>query len=184
MGCLEDDIDFALREVRRKTRVYVATSWRNEHQPKIVERLGELGFDVYDFRKDGFGWNQIDVHWHTWTPAQYLNALKTSQAQHGFERDFNAMKWCDVCVFVMPCGPSASMEMGWCVGAGKHVLAYIPNMREPDLMVKMAHQLEENWLMIEHHILQFHKWRTVTTQETRRQAKALHDEYPCDCGFC
>jgi hypothetical protein len=30
------------------------------------------------------------------------------------------------------------MEMGWAKGAGKVVIVYIPDLREPDLMVKMA----------------------------------------------
>jgi NTP pyrophosphatase (non-canonical NTP hydrolase) len=30
------------------------------------------------------------------------------------------------------------MEMGWASGAGRFVAVYIPGMREPDLMVKMA----------------------------------------------
>jgi hypothetical protein len=39
---------------------------------------------------------------------------------------------------VMPCGVSASWEAGWAKGAGKAVFVYVPGLREPDLMVKMA----------------------------------------------
>jgi hypothetical protein len=44
------------------------------------------------------------------------------------------------------------MEMGWSVGAGKPTAVYIPGLREPDLMVKMANLITvsledvENWL--------------------------------------
>ena len=90
MGCLEEDIDYALSEIRRKTRVYVASSWRNEHQPVIVERLRELGFQVYDFRgcdtgwgtnndrngiPGGFHWSDVDPEWKTWNNIEYVDAL-------------------------------------------------------------------------------------------------------------
>lgn len=51
---------------------------------------------------------------------------------------------CEACVYVMPCGPSASMEMGYARGQGKLTIAYIPGLREPDLMVKMAHLITDN----------------------------------------
>jgi nucleoside 2-deoxyribosyltransferase len=47
------------------------------------------------------------------------------------------MKECDVCVLVLPCGRSAHTEAGWMCGAGKKVIAYIPNKQDPELMYKM-----------------------------------------------
>lgn len=45
-------------------KVYVASSWRNQHQPQVVSFLREQGHEVYDFRhpagKTGFQWSQID----------------------------------------------------------------------------------------------------------------------------
>jgi hypothetical protein len=49
-----------------------------------------------------------------------------------------ALRACDVCVYVMPCGVSASLEAGWASGAGKVLIVYVPGLREPDLMVKIA----------------------------------------------
>jgi len=120
-------------------KIYVASSWRNQYQPGVVMALRDAGHEVYDFRGiDGFHWSEIDPDWLTWTPSQYLVGLNHEFAHRGFNRDFNAMKDCDACVYVMPCGPSASMEMGWFAGKGRPVVVYIPELREPDLMVKMA----------------------------------------------
>ena len=47
------------------------------------------------------------------------------------------MKDCDVCVLVLPCGRSAHTEAGWMAGAGKKVIAYIPDKEDPELMYKM-----------------------------------------------
>ena len=61
-------------------RIYVASSWRNEHQPAVVEALRGTGFEVYDFRhprpdNEGFGWSEIDPDWQRWTPETYRDAL-------------------------------------------------------------------------------------------------------------
>lgn len=120
-------------------KVYVASSWRNEFQPEVVLRLRSEGHDVYDFRdSEGFNWREVDPNWLHWTPEQYLKGLNHECAERGFRRDMKALDWCEVCVYVMPCGPSASMEMGYARGQGKLVIVYIPALREPDLMVKMA----------------------------------------------
>jgi hypothetical protein len=140
--------------------IYVASSWRNEFQPEVVLVLRTLGHEVYDFRGagdgwdashgvGGFAWSAIDANWKHWSAVEYVNALSHPLAQAGFERDMNAMIRADTCIFVMPCGPSASMEMGWACGAWKRVAAYIPAMREPDLMVKMAALVTTKWEEIE-----------------------------------
>lgn len=133
-------------------KIYVASSWRNTFQPDVVQVLRDDGHRVYGFKEDGdgwgegnhgpggFSWSEVDPDWQNW-PAEiprYLEGLKHPRAIEGFHRDMDALKQADACVMVMPCGPSASMEMGWAVGANRHVYVYIPGMREPDLMVKMA----------------------------------------------
>ena len=121
--------------------IYVASSWRNEFQPEVVRVLREDGHTVYDFKdSDGFRWTEVDPEWQEWprNVSKYLAGLNHPCAERGFARDMNALRACDVCVYVMPCGVSASWEAGWAAGAGKPVLVYIPGLREPDLMVKMA----------------------------------------------
>jgi hypothetical protein len=141
-------------------KIYVASSWRNEFQQEVVAKLRGLGHEVYDFRdggdgwsvaegEGGFGWKSIDPNWQNWTAEEYVKALSHPLAIEGFNRDMNALRRCDACIFVMPCGPSASMEMGWATGAGKLVAAYIPATREPDLMVKMAGCVTTRWDSIE-----------------------------------
>ena len=132
--------------------IYVASSWRNTYQPDVVFLLRSDGHRVYDFKEDGdgwgegnhgpggFSWSEVDPAWQSWPDdiPRYLEGLQHPRAIEGFYRDMDALRAADACVMVMPCGPSASMEMGWAVGANRHVYVYIPGMREPDLMVKMA----------------------------------------------
>lgn len=118
--------------------VYVASSWRNTHQPNVVLALRLDGHVVYDFMdSEGFGWSEVDPDWIGWDPWEYTQGLIHPAAERGFSRDMAALTACDACVYVMPCGVSASLEAGWAKGAGRLTICYIPALREPDLMVKM-----------------------------------------------
>ena len=124
------------------TKVYVASSWRNKHYPEVVKQLKSHGFDVYDFRnppdgKGGFFWKDIDPNWEDWSTRDYIDKLHHPWAEYGFKRDIDAMKDADVCVLVLPCGRSAHSEAGWMAGAGKRVIAFIPEKQEPELMYKL-----------------------------------------------
>ena len=81
-----------------------------------MELLRAMGHEVYDFRgggdgwtpaegEGGFSWKSIDGDWKEWTPEQYVKALDHPLAIEGFNRDMSALKRCDACIFVMPCGP-------------------------------------------------------------------------------
>jgi hypothetical protein len=137
-------------------KVYVASSWRNDFQPGVVEALRADGHEVYDFRGSGdgwgaagggpggFGWSEIDPGWQDWDAPRYVAALDHPRAEEGFRRDMDALRASDACLMVLPCGPSASMEMGWACGAGRLVVVYVAGLREPDLMVKMADLVTDN----------------------------------------
>ena len=123
-------------------RIYVASSWRNPYFPEVVTRLREAGHEVYDFRNPphggaGFHWTDIDPNAPDWTYAQYAEGLHHPLAERQFQADIDALTWADTCVLVLPCGRSAHTEAGWMAGAGKRVLAYIPEMVEPELMYKL-----------------------------------------------
>jgi hypothetical protein len=123
-------------------RIYVASSWRNRYFPEVVTRLREAGHEVYDFRNPphggaGFHWTDIDPDAPAWTYAQYAEGLHHPLAERQFQADIDALTWADTCVLVLPCGRSAHTEAGWMAGAGKRVIAYIPEMVEPELMYKL-----------------------------------------------
>lgn len=123
-------------------KIYVASSWRNEIQPKVVEALRNQGHEVYDFKNpepgdNGFHWSEIDPAWQQWTPDAFKQALNHPIAEHGFDRDMKALRECDTCVLVMPCGRSAHMEAGYAIGAGKPTIIFLAD-GEPELMYRMT----------------------------------------------
>lgn len=122
-------------------KIYVASSWRNDRQPEVVKALREAGHEVYDFKNPepytGFAWSEIDENWENWTTQEFVQALNHPRAEQAFESDFNAMKWADACVMVMPCGRSAHTEAGWMAGTGRITIALVEKDAEPELMYKI-----------------------------------------------
>lgn len=132
-------------------KVYVASSWRNTMQRGVVHLIRQMGHEVYDFREPtegnhGFSWHEIDPSIPrgpadiTLAPEQIKTMLTHPAAEDGFALDMDALRWCDACVLVLPCGRSAHLEAGWAAGAGKLTVGLLAE-GEPDLMWKMLDHL-------------------------------------------
>ncbi len=133
-------------------RIYVASSWRNAAQPRIVAVLrgiarrsapGGADHDVYDFRHptagdEGFSWSEIDPNWQNWTPEEYRAALQHPIAKRGYGYDMAALRACDACVLVLPSGRSAGWEFGYAMGQGKRGVVVQIGRVEPELMYREA----------------------------------------------
>lgn len=129
-----------------RERVYVATSWRNQLQPSVVSHLKSAGYDVYDFRADGFAWHDVDNDWahETSTPLEFINALQNPIAQKGFERDYHALQNADIVVLLLPSERDAHTELGWAMGAGKETHIVLDNPCKASLMYAMADHIHAN----------------------------------------
>jgi hypothetical protein len=135
-------------------KIYVASSWRNQDQPHVVQALRDSGHEVYDFRNPdannhGFHWSEIDRAWQEWTPEEFAIALDHPIAVDGFNRDMKALREAEAVILVMPCGRSAHLEMGYAIGAGKLTIIFMPNKDEPELMYKMASHFVYDFLELE-----------------------------------
>jgi hypothetical protein len=127
------------------SRIYVASSWRNEYQPVVVEMLRMHGHSVYDFRNPpngvpGFAWEAAGMPDRTNLKADiYRQILTTSPiCALGYQNDMRGMEWADTCVLVLPCGRSAHLEAGWFAGRGKRCIILTQDNEEPELMALMA----------------------------------------------
>jgi hypothetical protein len=126
------------------SRIYLASSWRNAHQPNAVLALRAAGHEVYDFRNPfngvpGFAWSELDPEWKSWDAATYRRLLTTHPiAARGFVSDFRAMQWADVCVLLLPSGRSAHLEAGWFCGQGRRCVILTQDGEEPELMALLA----------------------------------------------
>jgi hypothetical protein len=112
-------------------KIYVASSWRNIYQPAVVDLCRKAGHETYDFRNpgpgdNGFGWSEIDPSWKAWDFERYRKLLQHPRAEQGFALDMGALRDCDACLLVYPCGKSAHLELGWAAGAGKRTAILHP----------------------------------------------------------
>lgn len=124
------------------SKVYVASSWRNQYYPEVVKALRDAGHEVYDFRNpphggNGFRWTDIDENAPNWSFDEYAKGLRHPKAERQFTADLEALEWADACALVLPCGRSAHTEAGWMAGKGKRVIVYIPEMQEPEMMYNL-----------------------------------------------
>lgn len=123
--------------------IYVASSYKNILQPLVVATLRSAGHQVHNYRNPsidgcGFNWQELEpdigVPMEQWSPQNYRTALQHPKAGTAFSRNMEALRLCDACVLVLPCGQSASWEFGWALGAGKHGAVVIFDYAQPELM--------------------------------------------------
>jgi hypothetical protein len=134
------DLASEILEIEMAQRVYVASSWRSTMFDATVNILEAAGVPHYNFKKpssdlSGFSWSEVmegfDINKQEAVVADYLEALGTARATEAFEADF-----------VLPCGKSAHLELGWAVGAGKRTAILLDTGKygtvQPELMYKMV----------------------------------------------
>jgi len=123
-------------------KIYVASSWRNAQQQHVVQVLRAAGHEVFDFKNppggEGFtSWPGRDATQTSWTKEEALAALEHPRSKEALKSDWDGMRWADAVVCVQPFGKSASVELGWAVGAGKPTALLLAD-GEPELMQSMA----------------------------------------------
>lgn len=127
-------------------KIYVASSWKNEIQPRIVAMLREWGHIVYDFKQDnGFAWSDIDPAYKDWSPSDFTTVLQSDPyCKQGFSEDMTALVNCDICVLVLPCNRSSHLELGFAVGQMKGTLIILDEDFQPELMYAMCHAVVDS----------------------------------------
>lgn len=125
-------------------KIYIATSWKNEHATAVIKRLRDDGHKVYDFREEAFSWKSVGVPDQV-TTEELRQALSEEAAIKGFKRDMTALVQCDICVLVLPSGKSAHLEAGYASGMDKFLVLYAPeSTTQPELMYRMADVVTKN----------------------------------------
>ena len=121
-------------------KVYVASSWRNEVYPEVVEALRQAGHDVYDFRHQGAS----DPNPSEMTSGDLLDFLAQPRVLSIFKNDMEALVASDAVVCVLPCGRSAHLELGYGIGAGKRTVLLWHDGDAPDIMHKAVDSIVFN----------------------------------------
>ena len=129
------------------SKIYLASSWRNQEYPKVLKKLRAKGHQVYDFRstgplESGFAWDEVAKDWLHWTPREFIKHLNHPASLRGFTSDKTALDWADTCVLLLPCGRSAHLEAGYASGQGKRVIFLLRKLAfEPELMYLLGTEM-------------------------------------------
>lgn len=149
------------------SRIYVSSSWKNEHQPMLVEGLRRRGHKVYDFRHpegrdDCNVWESVSERLGVGKeyllgavpPRLFRSMLLDEEAMSRFNEHFNAMQDADTCILLLPCGRSSHVEAGYMNGLGKRVFVMDTSEEStPELMYLMFddyfHDFEELYAAVD-----------------------------------
>ena len=119
-------------------KIYVASSWGNHFQPDIVKLLRVLDYEVYDFRENP-AFEEFSLHSQDLIRPHEHSKIPEEALDRAFQKDMEALDWCDAVVLVNPCGISAHMELAYAIGSRKPgFVLYQPT--RPELMTRMAYQ--------------------------------------------
>lgn len=122
-------------------KIYVASSWRNERHPEIVEALRRSRFDVYDYRNPpGAQWSSTRRWWEVegYVEPRFPEILNSKQRRLAFNTDMSALREANAVVLVLDSGKSAHLEAGFAAGAGKLLVVVGTPEHHPELMYGMA----------------------------------------------
>ena len=121
-------------------KIYVASSWKNELQQKIVALLREQGHKVYDFTKpkgefEPSAWETVSLNPDECAVVEFADAVMNPEVNKRFNNHVTAMTEADTAILLLPCGRSAHAEAGFMAGLGKRVFVFGEGeMIKPELM--------------------------------------------------
>ena len=122
-----------------KLRVYIASSWRNEHYAAVLAALRAAGHHCLDWRESNFHFPDCA------TRLDYVQALHSSDASAQFRRDLRAVEEADAAVLLLPAGASAHAEAAWAAAKDKQVIVYLGDEKpQPELMHRLFNGFVEN----------------------------------------
>ena len=103
-----------------ETKIYIASSWKNEAHVKDLSNLfREWGHEVYCFAEPGEG--QHIFEWSNAVTPQDdgITCLDTDDSRWAFASDKKHLDWANCCILLNPCGRDAHLEAGYMKGQGK-----------------------------------------------------------------
>jgi hypothetical protein len=95
---------------RRGLRIYCASLFRNVLYPDVIAACRACGHDPFDWRENNTEVKRAFAQRESWSPAEYVRALRGPAATTKFCRDLAAIEQCDACVLLLPASASAHSE--------------------------------------------------------------------------
>ena len=110
-------------------KIFVASSWKNREKVREMSiRLRRGGHRVYDFTDPScrkvpetppeVNAEEFDPEKHKY--SEYLKNLKGLYAS--VMNNQEALRWCELCILLLPCGMDAHADWAYALGYGKDTL--------------------------------------------------------------
>lgn len=112
------------------SRIYIASSWKNEAACRgVASRLRDQGHKVDCFcdpwaGRYVFHWTELVEKQEDLAKYDAVNFLADSRVQRAFLEDKKWLDWADTVLLILPCGRSAHLEAGYGKGSGKRLFIY------------------------------------------------------------
>lgn len=131
---------------KKKIKVYLIGSLRNQEIPNLAQEIRKLGFDVFD---DWYAAGpEADDKWRDYEKARghtYREALSGLAADHVYQFDKKHLDECNIAILYLPAGKSAHLELGYVIGKEKTGYILLDNPERWDVMYLFAHGVFHNF---------------------------------------
>lgn len=113
-----------------KSKVYIASSWKNQ---KIVLALADIleknGIEVDAFcrstdKRYSFHWSELVDNEGDLKKYNAIDMLADHRTQKAFKEDKRWLDWSNTVILVLPCGRGSHLEAGYAVGQGKRLFIF------------------------------------------------------------
>ena len=103
------------------TKIYIASSWKNQHAVEMLTwLLRNRNYDVISWVENNYG----EGHNHVTKKFDFETWVGSDASDQSFEFDSHGAMECDIFIYVGPAGKDAAAECGMCYGqrlAGKTI---------------------------------------------------------------
>jgi len=112
------------------SRIYIASSWKNEMVCRVMaDLLRNEGHEVDCFCDPSSGryvfhWTELVQRQEDLAKYDAIEFLADPRTQRAFAEDRSWLDWADTVLLMLPCGRSAHLEAGYGKGCGKRLFIY------------------------------------------------------------
>ncbi len=127
-------------------KVYIASSWRNEHGVLMLTHLlREEGMEVISWVENNYG----ESHNHVTKKQFFEQWVHSEESWQSFDFDTKGATSCDLFIYYAPAGKDAFAEMGAAWAKGIPIIGIWAKSEELGLMHKMVlHWAKDIWDLI------------------------------------
>jgi hypothetical protein len=143
----------------RKTTIYIASSWKNQHAVEMLTNHLRLhGFEVRSFVENNYGEGHRSdkgINFEEW--------VNTQAADSAFMYDMQSACTSDITIYLGPSGKDAAAESAMAFAKGKYLYGLWAKGEDMGLMRKMMHQWFTRYTDLLEHVYRNHPSTMPTT---------------------